>query len=117
MLVRHLLEYVMYVGAFIFGGCYATAVVLVRSSAASPSAPAVLGHLLPRLTVFNLIAAFAAMIWGVARLVVRLPSSSSWRWSCSWSSCCSACTSSRPLLATRRTGRPSKSDPLNRWRP
>lgn len=57
-------EYVMYVGAFIFGGCYATAVVLVpvicRQSFGTREYSVIYSRVS---TVFNLIAAFAAMIW------------------------------------------------------
>ena len=57
-------EYVMYVGAFIFGGCYATAVVLVpivvRQSFGSREYSIIYSRVS---TVFNLIAAFASMIW------------------------------------------------------
>ena len=56
-------EYVMYVGAFIFGGCYATAVVLVpvicRQSFGTREYSVIYSRVS---TVFNLIAAFAAMI-------------------------------------------------------
>jgi OFA family oxalate/formate antiporter-like MFS transporter len=54
----------MYAGAFIFGGFYATAVVLVpvtvRQSFGSREYPAIYSRIS---TVFNLIAAFASMIW------------------------------------------------------
>ena len=57
-------EYMMYAGAFIFGGCYATAVVLVpvvvRQSFGSREYSLIYSRVS---TVFNLIAAFAAMIW------------------------------------------------------
>ena len=116
VLVRHLLRYVMYVGAFIFGGCYATAVVLVPVICRQSSAPASTVIYSRVSTVFNLIAAFAAMIWRGSARRSASPSSSSWRWPCSWSSCCSACTSSRPLPATRRTGRPNSRVLIYRWR-
>ena len=57
-------EYAMYAGAFIFGGCYATAVVLVpvicRQSFGTREYSVIYSRVS---TVFNLIAAFAAMIW------------------------------------------------------
>lgn len=57
-------EYMMYAGAFIFGGCYATAVVLVpvivRQSFGSREYSLIYSRVS---TVFNLIAAFASMIW------------------------------------------------------
>ena len=61
-------EYVMYVGAFIFGGCYATAVVLVPVLLH----PRVLGHLLPRLHGVQSHRRLRRYDLGVARLVVRL---------------------------------------------
>ena len=57
-------EYMLYAGAFIFGGCYATAVVLVpvvvRQSFGSREYSLIYSRVS---TVFNLIAAFASMIW------------------------------------------------------
>ncbi len=57
-------EFIMYGGAFIFGGAYATAVVLVpvvvRQSFGSREYSIIYSRVS---TVFNLIAAFAAMIW------------------------------------------------------
>lgn len=57
-------QYMMYAGAFIFGGCYATAVVLVpvvvRQSFGSREYSIIYSRVS---TVFNLIAAFASMIW------------------------------------------------------
>lgn len=57
-------EIMMYAGAFIFGGCYATAVVLVpvivRQSFGSREYSLIYSRVS---TVFNLIAAFASMIW------------------------------------------------------
>jgi cyanate permease len=57
-------EYLMYVGAFIFGGAYATAVVLVpvicRQSFGTREYSVIYSRVS---TVFNLIAAFASMIW------------------------------------------------------
>ena len=54
----------LYAGAFIFGGCYATAVVLVpvvvRQSFGSREYSLIYSRVS---TVFNLIAAFASMIW------------------------------------------------------
>lgn len=57
-------DMLMYVGAFIFGGCYATAVVLVpvicRQSFGTREYSVIYSRVS---TVFNFIAAFAAMIW------------------------------------------------------
>ena len=57
-------ELMLYAGAFIFGGCYATAVVLVpvvvRQSFGSREYSLIYSRVS---TVFNLIAAFASMIW------------------------------------------------------
>ena len=57
-------EYILYSGAFIFGAFYATAVVLVpvivRQSFGSRDYSVIYSRVS---TVFNLIAAFASMIW------------------------------------------------------